>query len=82
MGEMADLYIDKMLDAWEFDGYDDYEQPSTPRCKFCGSEQVKWRWDSDRWRLYDTRRVHPGNYMPEHNCLRRPAEPDDFEVLT
>lgn len=80
MGEIADYLVDQMLDGCG--GGFSWAPPKQPRCKFCGSDQVTWRWDSDRWRLYDTRRVHPGNYMPEHNCLRRPAEPDDFEDLT
>jgi len=42
-------------------------------CKYCGSTSVKWRLDTDGWRLYDTVREHPGNHMPRHNCRAETA---------
>lgn len=49
-------------------------------CKFCLKPGLKWRETDAGWRLFDTERVHPGNYMPEHNCRAAPADPDEFDI--
>jgi hypothetical protein len=54
----------------------------TAKCKHCGSTAVKWRLGGGEWRLYDLARVHPGNFMPPHQCTARQASPDDFDDLT
>ena len=50
-------------------------------CKFCGRGGLKWRETVDGWRLFDTERVHPGNYMPMHDCRSQPASLDEFDIV-
>lgn len=49
------------------------------QCKRCKVWGLKWRETVDGWRLFENERVHPGNYMPLHECAK--ADPNDFEVI-
>ncbi len=88
MGAAVSDCFDHMTDAWDDclfgatahgyrgEGY----APRSPRCKFCGSTDVKWRLLESGWRLYNTERQLPGNLMLPHAC-RSVANVDEFEVL-
>ena len=65
-----------------FDRYEAEEAPELkgPRCKHCGSADVKWRIaDGGGWRLFDLKRQHPGNRMVPHLCG---DVADDFEDVS
>ena len=49
-------------------------QPSQPRCKFCGSTDVRWRQQTGKWVLFS---LQPG---VEHKCLSQP-DLDAFDVV-
>lgn len=76
MGDIADEHVDQMLADGTY-GWT-YRPSKPPRCRFCGSVSVKWRLDGDYWRLYDAKRVHPGNRMPVHNCRTPKPSPEGF----
>jgi len=68
MGEMADYFIEQMMDQQPNPDYDygDYEPKPTPlRCKYCNSEKVYWK-DTihSGWRLYDMGKNKP------HKCKK------------
>lgn len=55
-----------------FDRYDAEEdpvpwEPREPRCKFCGSTDVRWRQQTGKWVMFS---LKPG---VEHRCLGRGA---------
>lgn len=59
---------------WMRDGrdeWDDDEEPRPPRCKFCGSTDVRWRQQTGKWVLFSK---EPGKL---HVC---PIE-DDFGTV-
>lgn len=61
-----------------FDRYDADEQEAArppPRCRTCGSTDVRWRQQGGRWALFS---MQPG---VEHRCAPDDLS-DDFEVLT
>lgn len=80
MGDIADFYIDQMMDA-----YPEWGSPySRPRgkppskghavtCKHCGTRGLEWGNDGRKWYLIDPK----GN---AHVCGNDNAA-DDFEVL-
>jgi hypothetical protein len=70
-------------DSWNrVDEFNDWEgqeegewggrQPSEPRCKFCGSTDVRWRQQNGRWVLFS---LKPGIV---HAC---PNSGDSFDVV-
>lgn len=77
---MSDCF-DHMQDAWDDllfgassqtyggEGY----APRPPRCKFCGSTDVRWRQQTGKWVLFS---LQPGI---EHRC-RGPATADEFDT--
>lgn len=65
MGDIAEMY--------DFDPSDlDRERPP-PRCKFCGSTDVRWRQQTGRWVLFNLKAGE------EHNCRSTTATPGDFD---
>jgi hypothetical protein len=65
---------------YEHHGFDEYEArdtedeagvPRVPRCKFCGSEDVRWRQQGGKWVLFS---LMPGI---EHRCAERGAPNTD-----
>ena len=62
MGDMADDY--------DYD-YDPEDRRPDPRCKFCGSQDVRWRQQGGKWVLFS---LEPGKL---HVC----PLVDDFEVV-
>lgn len=72
MGDIADWLLDNGLDEFE-DGEWGGRQPSQPRCKKCGSTDVRWRQQGGKWVLFS---LKPGVV---HTCE---LKADDFEDLT
>lgn len=72
MGEYADEAIDDLLFGRGREPHD--FEPRVPRCKFCGSTDVRWRQQTGKWVLFD---LAPGVV---HNCLSKP-DPDAFDVV-
>ncbi len=68
-----DDHEDEIIYGWQ---RDDYQEPRAPRCKFCGSTDVRWRQQTGRWVLFSTT---PG---VEHNCRSQPASADEFDEVT
>lgn len=74
MGEMADFYIQQMQDAYGWNPHGRSREPQAPRCKHCGSTDVRWRQQGGKWVLFSSK---PG---VEHQCpARGPASADEFE---
>ena len=71
MGDIADWLLDNSLDA--FDGEWGGRRPSRPRCKKCGSTDVRWRQQGGKWVLFS---LKPGVV---HICE---LKADDFPDLT
>ena len=84
MGDMSDYYMDQALDAGEWfpsggRGYRRGEPlPMFKTCNRCGKGGLIW-WiaDGGGWRLYEDKRVQPGNYKPPHVCGPDPST--DFD---
>lgn len=57
-----------------FDDQDDDEEQRQPRCKRCGSTDVRWRQQGGRWVLFS---LQPG---VEHHCDPE-AFADDFDTV-
>lgn len=45
----------------------------TPRCRYCGSTDVRWRQQTGRWVLFNLKAGE------EHNCRSTTATPGDFD---
>jgi hypothetical protein len=65
-------FANDMYESFEvFDGMDDEEaeyggrQPGDPRCKFCGSTDVRWRQQGGQWVMFE---LQPGVV---HDCRGR-----------
>lgn len=57
---------------YDYDPSDlDRDEPRPPRCKFCGSTDVRWRMQTGKWTLFDSK---PGVL---HTCPIK----DDFDVV-
>lgn len=70
MGDIADWYIDTMMDAypdWSPFAYD-------VTCKFCGKRGLEWAHTGERWRLVGA----DGRF---HVCKKTNVA-DDFDDLT
>lgn len=75
MGEMADFYIDQMMDAYGWSPFGGEER--TTECKNCGKAGLHWEEDDARWVLCEPNgRTH----VCDPDRLKR-AVIDDFEVL-
>ena len=87
MGDMNDYYMALALDNGEWfppGGHGYYRPqngeglPTFKTCNRCGKGGLIWRVnDVGVWRLYEDRRVHPGNYKPPHVCGPDPST--DFD---
>lgn len=77
MGDIADYYLDQMIDRGDW-FRPTRRMPTSPVCKTCGATDLKWRLESGGWKLYENKRVQPGNYKPEHTCAKLNT-PDGFD---
>lgn len=74
MGDMADYYVDRMVDrgCW-------FHAPRAPRpkpvCSMCHATTVHWRLFDGDYKLADDQRQHPGNRYVQHVC---PTTADGF----
>lgn len=67
-------------DVYEsFDTYDQEEgeqrDRDEPRCKYCGSTDVRWRLQTGKWTLFS---LQPGVL---HLCRNAQPSADDFDVI-
>jgi len=74
MGEFADMDLDRMLDEGGWFKATRMAKPNLPRCNRCGKRNLDWHHTGVRWRLME----QDGKL---HDCLSKPASPDEFEVL-
>lgn len=74
MGEIADWYIDRMLD----DGYAPYREGHEITCQFCGKRGLEWGNDGRKWYL-----INASGYA--HKCDKQKILAktglDGFEVI-
>ena len=67
MGEMADMH--------DYGYWPDDEEPHSITCKYCGARGLWWFPEKrDRYFL-----KNPDG--TQHNCLRVPASPDEFDIV-
>ena len=70
MGDIADWLMEQDWDDEFADG--EPFTPRPPRCKHCGSRDVRWRQQSGRWVLFS---LQPGVV---HRCE---VSPDEFPTI-
>lgn len=61
----------------KYETHEDDEEPRVPRCKFCGSTDVRWRQQTGKWVLFS---LKPG---VEHasECTRNAPDLDAFDLV-
>lgn len=77
MGDIVEgMWQDGLLDGPQEDDEESEwggRQPSQPRCRYCGSTDVRWRQQTGRWVLFNLKAGE------EHNCRSTIATPGDFD---
>jgi hypothetical protein len=76
MGEYADYLIDQMIDNGSY--FRARRNTWCVTCKNCGMAGLKWREESEGWRLFENERVEH-NRLKQHVC--NPPSEDDFDVI-